>query len=137
MADARRKGRIMAMQVLFEVDTAGHAVGSTVDRVLADGRLNEAGRAQVRELVEGVSENRDRLDEIIHQYAPTWPVDQLSGVDRNILRIAIFEILFNNKTPSKAAINEAVELAKSFGADTSHKFVNGVLGSVMEIAVKA
>ncbi len=121
----------MAMQVLFEVDTAGHEAGSTVDRVLAEGAMSEVGKAQVRELVEGVSKNRDRLDEIIHQHAPTWPVDQLSAVDRNILRIAIFEILFNNKTPSKAAINEAVELAKLFGSESIHRFINGVLGSIM------
>jgi N utilization substance protein B len=70
------------------------------------------------------------IDDVIRQAAPQWPVEQLSAVDRNILRLAIREILMNNGAPIRAAINEAVELAKSFGSDSSAKFVNGVLGSV-------
>jgi N utilization substance protein B len=80
--------------------------------------------------VEGVLSERDRLDEVIAKAAPQWPVDQLSAIDRNILRLAIWEILVNNRAPIRAAINEAVELAKEYGSDNSAKFVNGVLGSV-------
>ena len=83
-----------------------------------------------RELVRGVLTNRERIDNMIQTYAPAWPVAQLAAIDRNILRLAIFEILFNNKVPVKAAINEAVELAKTFGSDNSPRFINGVLGSI-------
>ena len=79
----------------------------------------------------GVSEHRQGLDGLIGRFAPTWPVPQLAIVDRNILRMAIFELLHNPATPPKAAIDEAVELAKVFGSDSSARFVNGVLGSVM------
>jgi N utilization substance protein B len=79
----------------------------------------------------GVSDHRHGLDVLIGRFAPAWPVTQLPIVDRNILRIAIFELLHNPATPPKAAIDEAVELAKVFGSDSSARFVNGVLGSVM------
>ena len=134
MAGMRRKGRMLALQILFEVDCTTHAVQSTLERTLAEASLPQEGKELAQELVEGVSQNRDRLDELIQQHAPSWPVEQLSAVDRNILRIAIFEILFNNKTPSKAAINEAVELAKLFGSESIHRFINGVLGSIMGAA---
>jgi N utilization substance protein B len=71
------------------------------------------------------------LDTVIHKYAPAWPVDQLSVVDRNVIRIALFELLFRKDTPRKAAVNEAVELAKVFGSESSARFVNGVLGSII------
>jgi N utilization substance protein B len=74
--------------------------------------------------------NKDRIDSIIQTHAPAWPVAQLAIIDRNILRLAIFEILLNNKVPVKAAINEAVELAKTFGSENSPRFINGVLGTV-------
>lgn len=74
--------------------------------------------------------NRMKLDNIIGRFAPAWPVEQLSPVDRNILRLAIFEFFIDNKVSAKIAINEAVELAKTFGSEGSHKFINGVLGSV-------
>ncbi len=84
-----------------------------------------------RSLVNGVLANRKGIDGIIQEFAPAFPIEQISIIDRNILRLAIFEVLFDNRVPVKAAINEAVELAKSFGSDTSPKFVNGVLGSVV------
>ncbi len=131
MAGSRRKGRIAALQVLYEVDSSQHEWRSTLDRTLEESGLPEESRRLTRELVEGVSANLETLDAAIQEHAPAWPVGQLSAVDRNILRIAIFEILLNNKTPPKAAINEAVELAKIFGSESLHRFVNGVLGSVM------
>jgi N utilization substance protein B len=81
-------------------------------------------------LVTGVIQNQERIDENIQSFAPAWPIEQIPAVDRNILRLAIFEILIDNKVPVKVAINEAVELAKTFGADSSSRFINGVLGSV-------
>lgn len=131
MAGTRRKGRIAALQVLYEVDCTSHDWRAAVQRRLEEGPLPQEARALALELVEGVMQNRERIDAVIQEYAPAWPVEQVSLVGRNILRIAIFEILMQNKTPPKAAINEAVELAKSFGSESLHRFVNGVLGSVM------
>ena len=82
-------------------------------------------------LLRGLEEKRPELDGLIHTFAPAWPVHLLSPVDRNILRIALFELLYHTDTPAKTAINEAVELAKAFGSDSTARFVNGVLGSVM------
>jgi len=126
----RRKARIVALQVLFEVDLAGHDAGEALAWRLEEVSLNQEGVDFAGELVQGVLTNRDKIDSIIQSRAPAWPVSQIAVIDRNILRLAIFEILINNKVPVKAAINEAVELAKSFGSDNSPKFINGVLGTV-------
>jgi len=83
-------------------------------------------------LVEGVKEHSQKIDRIIEESAPEWPIDKIAKIDLVILRLAIFELLFGKKAPIKVVIDEAVELAKEFGNDTSHKFVNGVLGSVFE-----
>jgi N utilization substance protein B len=82
------------------------------------------------ELVRGVLQHKSELDALIRKFAPAFPPEQMSIVDRNILRLAIFEILFNDKTPFKVAINEAIELAKEFGSDSSPRLINGVLGSI-------
>lgn len=126
----RRKARVIALQALFEVDSVGHDARETVARLVAEATLPEEGAVFVRELVGGVLTNKDRIDGVIQTYAPAWPVVQLATIDRNILRLAIFEILLNNRVPVKAAINEAVELAKTFGSENSPKFINGVLGTV-------
>lgn len=126
----RRKSRIAALQALFESDLSTHETLAALDRIAVEQELNEAQTAFARDLVEGVIEQRAAIDDVIRQAAPQWPVEQLSAVDRNILRLAIREILMNNGAPIRAAINEAVELAKSFGSDSSAKFINGVLGSV-------
>jgi transcription antitermination protein NusB len=83
-------------------------------------------------LVDGVREHIDEIDKIVEECAPDWPLDKIAKIDLVILRIAIFEILFGKKTPTKVAIDEAVEIAKEFGNETSHKFINGVLGTVVE-----
>ena len=87
-------------------------------------------------ITQGVQKNLDKIDKIIEKAAPEWPKDKISKVDLVVLRIAVFEILFGKKTPVKVAIDEAVELAKEFGNDTSHRFVNGVLGTIVEKEVK-
>ena len=122
--------RALALKVLYEVDSVGHDVAETLTRFLAEERLSEENAAFARELVSGVFQNREKIDQNIQTFAPAWPVEQIPVVDRNILRLAIFEILLNNKVPVKVVINEAVELAKTFGSENSSKFVNGVLGSV-------
>ena len=89
-----------------------------------------------RELVNGVLFNIQDIDKTIREFAPAFPLEQMSAIDRNILRLAIFEVLFHNKVPFKVAIDEAVELAKTFGSETSPKFVNGVLGSLLTARIK-
>ncbi len=127
----RHRARIVALQALYEIDCTSHAPAVVVEQRLAAAQLPEAGRDFARELVLGVWKNRERLDALIARYAPEWPVDQIAVIDRNILRIAIYEILMHHDTPTKVAINEAVELAKLFGSDSSSRFVNGVLGSLV------
>jgi transcription antitermination protein NusB len=130
MANTRRKSRIVALQALYEADTSKHDPYDSLARLSAEAELSEAQAAFARDLVDGVIANRKAIDDVIRQAAPQWPVEQISTIDRNILRLAIREILMNNGAPVRAAINEAVELAKSFGSDNSARFVNGVLGSV-------
>lgn len=126
---ARRKGRALALQVLFEVDCAGHDCAPALERALERSALPGDTAAFTRELVSTVVENRERIDSLIARYAPAWPLDQIAIVDRNILRLGIAEIIFD-LVPVKVAINEAVELAKAYGGESSFKFVNGVLGSL-------
>ena len=134
MFGARRRARALALQALYEVDAARHDAAEVVSRLLAGEELAEENTSFVHELVNGVIQNKKKIDENIQSFAPAWPIEQMPIVDRNILRLAIFEILFDNKVSVKIAINEAVELAKNFGSDNSSKFVNGVLGSVSALA---
>ena len=120
-----------ALQSLYAADVRGNFAGSSVEWLADEEQLPERAMAFAQELVEGVAARSQALDQVIQQFAPVWPVAQLAPVDRNILRIAILELLHNLETPDKTAINEAVELAKVFGSDNSSKFVNGVLGSVI------
>ncbi len=142
----RRLGRALAFQALYEMDLGHHPPGQVLERLAeAFGEataspypieiLHEAtGYAQ--ELVRGVLANRLAIDGLIQQRAPLWPLAQMSAVDRNVLRIGLYESLYSNATvPLRTAINEAVELAKLFGSDTSAKFVNGVLGRAVEASV--
>jgi len=130
MAGARRKARMLALQTLYEIDSTGHEVEGILTRLLANEKLSKENTDFAHELVSGVIKNKGNIDLSIQNFATAWPVDQLPAIDKNILRLAIFEILLDNKVPVKVAINEAVELAKSFGSDNSPKFVNGVLGSI-------
>jgi N utilization substance protein B len=125
----RRRARTVAFQALFEGDSSGHDPLQVIERLLAERSISEEGKAFALELVTGVLRDRQGLDRAIASVAPNWPVEQLAAVDRNILRMALYEI-YELKTPLKAAINEAVELAKTFGSDNSFRFVNGVLGAI-------
>lgn len=129
-ANARRKARIIALQTLYELDLARHDWRLTLDRLAGEASVSDTQTAFARTLVEGVIEKRGAIDDVIRQAAPQWPVEQISAIDKNILRLAIREILMNNGAPIKVAINEAVEIAKAYGSDSSARFVNGVLGSV-------
>lgn len=126
----RRHARILALQALYEIDTTQHPPGTVLDQRLADDPLPEDGQAFVRDLITGVLQHKAELDAMIQRYAPEWPVEQMAVIDRNVLRIAIYEFYIGKLTPTKVAINEAVELAKLFGSDSAPRFVNGVLGAV-------
>ena len=132
----RRQARMIALQTLYEWDTTHHDVEAVLRRHAEERRLTPRVAAFARELVNGVIARRDELDAIITAAAPEWPLPQMARVDRNVLRLAIYEILYNNAVPAKAAINEAVELAKTFGSDTSSRFVNGVLGAIVGQSVE-
>ena len=129
--DARRHARIVALQVLYETDLAWHDMEDVLERSTKENSLATKELDFTKIIVTGVFENREKIDSIITQYASNWPIEQMAIIDKNILRIALFEMLIRGNTPPKVAINESIELAKSFGSDSSHRFVNGVLGSVM------
>ncbi|MCB0198457.1 MAG: transcription antitermination factor NusB [Anaerolineae bacterium] len=128
----RTKARIAVLQALYEVDVTGHPAGEVLDRRFSEGPLSPAGESFARQLAAGVLLHRHRINDLITGHAPEWPLNQMAVVDRNILRIAIYELGEPDiDTPAKVAINEAVEMAKAFGSDSSPRFVNGVLGSLM------
>ena len=142
----RRLGRAFAFQALYEMDQGHHPPAQVLERQACD--FDEGGPDPyttevlssatqfARELVKGVLANRPAIDTLIQQRAPLWPLAQMSAIDRNVLRIGLYESLYGNATvPLRTAINEAVELAKLFGSETSAKFVNGVLGRAVEANV--
>ncbi len=127
---ARRRARSVVLQCLYEMDYTDHTLDSAFHYRTAEQPLTAKSRGFAYAIGKGVAANSRSLDQIIAELAPEWPIDQIATVDRNILRIAIYELLFGTDTPPKVAINEAVELAKKFGSDSSPRFVNGVLGSL-------
>ena len=131
----RRKARRALLQVLYEVDASGHALDDSLRWVLEQARLDQPSGAFVCQLARKVIAHRTELDQEIQRYASNWPVEQLPVIDRNILRIAIYEVELAQETPAKVAINEAVELAKHFGSEGSRRFVNGVLGTLVAEAL--
>ena len=137
MASNRHLGRIIALQTLYEYDFRERSGDETakIDEILTRNLKRYEDRVDdkefVRQLVMGVNKAGRQLDAIIAPVAPDWPLNQIAIVDRDVLRMAVFELSeFNGKIPPKVAINEAIELAKSFGAENSSRFVNGVLGTI-------
>jgi len=128
----RHLARVVAMQSLYEWDfhDGGRDAVKIMDRNLLEfaPKLNEKEFA--RSIVTGVIEHQAEIDAAITKFAPDWPLPKITTVDRNVLRIGTYELMFNFEIPSKVAINEAIELAKTFGGESSGKFVNGVLGAV-------
>ena len=137
MAHIRSKARIAALQALFESDSSEHDPETSLLWLAQEQMLPKPALSYAQDLIRGVIENRSQIDSLIETHAPNWPVEQLAAIDRNILRLAIFEILIDNKVPLKAAINEAVELAKAFGSYNSSKFINGVLRAISQIQVNS
>lgn len=125
-----RRARMVALQALYEIDVAGHPAGEVLSARFQAEPLPAEARAFVQEVVTGVLAHQAEIDRLIQRYAPAWPVSQMSVIDRNILRIAIFEFVIARRVSPAVAINEAVELGKIFGADSTPRFVNGVLGSI-------
>jgi N utilization substance protein B len=128
----RHQARVVALQALYEIDSVRHPPTVVLEQRLAAIRLPLAAATFGRHLVDGVLEHQAVLDIFIHRYAPEWPLEQMAYIDRNILRMAIFEFAIDGQTPIKVAINEAVELAKTFGSDSAPRFINGVLGTLVE-----
>jgi N utilization substance protein B len=129
---SRTKARGFALQVLYEYDLTGHPVGEIFESRLAEELVDEKVQEFSRSIVLGVVPIISQLDIIVAEHAPEWPMDQVAVIDRNILRIALWEFAVSEITPIKVAINEAIELAKIYGSDSSSRFVNGVLGSLVD-----
>jgi transcription antitermination protein NusB len=127
---SRTKARSIALQALYEIDLSGHAPGAVLVERFEESPMDESLTEFARQIVLGVLEMSDRLDTFIAQHAPEWPLDQVAVIDRNILRMALWEFAIHESTPIKVAINEAIELAKLYGSDSTPRFVNGVLGSL-------
>jgi N utilization substance protein B len=122
--------RRIALQILYEIDSSGHRPGDVIGVQVIHNGLNDDAARILRQLVTGVLGNKKRLDIVIQQFASEWPLEQVAIIDRNILRMAVYEFAIQLRTPIKVAISEAVELAHLFGAEGTPRFVNGVLGSL-------
>jgi N utilization substance protein B len=142
---------VLALQILYEVDLTDHGLAETLERTLADEDelsrvlaedeeipLDQAAvantralREHVEQLVTGSFAARAETDRLIEAAAPAYPIGRVPAIDRNVLRLAVYELLHEARVPPKVAINEAVELAKRFGGDSSGRFVNGVLGTIV------
>ena len=132
---ARSKARKQALDLLYETDIRGTDLVKTLEErdIPADGPDARPIREYTRELVNGVSTNRRKIDELITTYAQGWDMDRLPAVDRNILRLGIYEILWSNSVPTSVAIDEALDLAKELSSDDSSKYIHGVLGRIASI----
>jgi N utilization substance protein B len=128
----RTRARSLALQVLYEVDITNHPPADVFRARLEETPLSDELSDFARQIIFGVLPRTQNLDQLIAKYAPEWPFDQVAAIDRNILRIALWEFAVFHETPIKVAINEAVELAKQFGSDSAPRFVNGVLGALAD-----
>lgn len=142
MASNRHLGRIVALQTLYEYEfRSGDGTAVDVDEILERNLLRYETAIEdkkfVLHLVKSVIESQSALDEMLQPIAPGWPIDQIARIDRNVLRIGLYELVYQGEVvPPKVAINEAVELAKAFGSDNSSKFINGVLGTALRTLVQ-
>jgi transcription antitermination protein NusB len=133
----QRRARVLALQVLYERDLTGHEWQPSLHQHAASVQAPPRVVALAEEYVTGVLDAMGDLDGLIAKYAPMWPVAQLSAVDRNLLRLGLYEIRLGSSTPPKVAINEAVELAKQYGGEQSPRFINGVLGAALDAGKQA
>ncbi|MCE7948816.1 MAG: transcription antitermination factor NusB [Chloroflexi bacterium CFX4] len=130
----RRAARTLALQALYEMDCTDHPLEDVMRERLesleGSSALDGEMRRFAHDLVNGVRDHRAHLDSVIRQFAPEFPLDQMALIDRNLLRLALYEFAVSGRTPIKVAINEAIDLAKTFGAENTARFVNGVLGAL-------
>jgi len=126
----RTRARSIALQALYEIDLTGHPPELVMEERLSESPLEDNLGEFARKIVFGIQPIVHELDQVIARHAPEWPLDQVAIIDRNIMRIALWEIAVSNQTPLKVAINEAVELGKMYGSESTPRFVNGVLGSL-------
>jgi N utilization substance protein B len=137
MSANRHLGRIVALQTLYEQDfrldcgDTSFDLAKVLKRNISRYSKTIGDKAFIEQLVSGVNSKSSELDTTLQPIAPEWPIDQIARMDRIVLRIGLYELLFTDKTPPKVVINEAVELAKAFGGDNSSKFINGVLGTAL------
>jgi N utilization substance protein B len=129
---SRTKARSIALQVLYEIDISGHLPGIVLTGQFERLTMEDDLKLFISQIVSGVVRNKTILDEFIADFAPEWPLEQVAIIDRNLLRMALWEIAVFQKTPVKVVVNEAVELAKIYGSDASPRFINGVLGGLLE-----
>lgn len=128
----RTRARSIALQALYEIDLSNHPPAEVFNGRLEETSLPGDLAEFARQILFGVLPLTHELDQLIARYAPEWPLDQIAAIDRNILRMALWEFAVQRETPIKVAINEAVELAKHFGSDSAPRFVNGVLGALAD-----
>jgi N utilization substance protein B len=128
----RRRARRVTLETLYEYDIVSHDPDEVLEQRLEASPMERAGVEFARQLIHGVITYQEQMDTLIARFAPEWPLDQMAVIDRNVLRIAIYEFLATDETPVKVAINEAVELAKVYGSDSAPRFINGVLGTLAD-----
>lgn len=128
----RREVRELALKVLYAHDIGKNDVNYIMERLFIEENTEEGGREFCRSLVAGVLANLKPIDDLIEKYTTDWPLDRMAAVDRNLMRIALFEFLFTEGVPGAVAVNEAIEVAKSYGSDESPRFINGILGNIMK-----
>lgn len=128
----RRRARRVTLETLYEYDIVSHDPAEVLEQRLEASPMERAGVEFAQQLIHGVIAYQEQMDMLIARFAPEWPLDQMAVIDRNVLRIAIYEFLVTDETPVKVAINEAVELAKVYGSDSAPRFINGVLGTLAD-----
>jgi N utilization substance protein B len=135
MFTARHLGRVMAMQALYEIDAVDGDPVAALEAIAAEHQASARARTFASDLVQGVLHNLEAIDGVLREAAPQWPLDQMARVDKAVLRVAVFELRFGQRAPPKVAINEAIDIAKTYGGEGSGRFVNGVLGHVLATTV--
>lgn len=129
----RRAAREQALKAIYQLDVGKATPMEAFESVVADNPLNAGGREFVRQLLWGMWESQGRIDELIGEFAVAWSLERLSRVDRAILRLAVYEMLYREDIPVSVSINEAVELCKKYSSTDSSRFVNGILGGISQV----
>ena len=124
-----RKDRELIIKILYEIDSTSHELETIITNTFKRIKINASRRNYISSTSEGIIENLSSIDETLSEFAISWPIEQISLIDRNILRLSIYELQHSDINTTSIVINDAVELAKNYGSDHSGKFINGVLGS--------